>query len=52
MPKRNGNLLLEDIVESILKIESYPKGIDYNNFFKDEKKRCCSQKFRNYWRSC
>lgn len=37
MPKRNDNLLLEDIVESILKIEVYTKGIDYDNFFKDEK---------------
>ncbi len=37
MPKRNNNLLLEDILESILKIEVYTKGIDYNNFFKDEK---------------
>jgi uncharacterized protein with HEPN domain len=37
MPKRNDKLLLEDILESILKIKIYTEGIDYNNFFKDEK---------------
>jgi uncharacterized protein with HEPN domain len=33
MPKRNDKLLLEDILESILKIGKYTKGIDNNNFF-------------------
>lgn len=37
MPKRNDTLLLEDILESIFKIKQYTKGIDYNNFFDDEK---------------
>lgn len=37
MPKRNDKLLLEDILESILKIEQYTKEIDFNSFFEDEK---------------
>jgi uncharacterized protein with HEPN domain len=37
MPKRNDKLLLEDILESILKIETYIKGIDYLTFFEDDK---------------
>ncbi len=37
MPKRNDAFLIEDILESIVKIKSYTKGIDYHKFFEDEK---------------
>ena len=39
MPKRNDTLLLEDILDSIEKITNYTEGIDYNNFFEDEKNK-------------
>jgi uncharacterized protein with HEPN domain len=37
MPKRNDKLLLEDVLESIVKIKNYTEEIDYNYFCKDEK---------------
>ena len=37
MSKRETKLLLEDIIESIDKIERYTKNITFEEFFKDEK---------------
>ncbi len=37
MPKRNDLLLLEDILESISKIETYTKDLDFEDFFYDDK---------------
>lgn len=37
MSNRDNALLLEDMIESILKIEKYTKGMDYVFFLNDEK---------------
>lgn len=37
MSKRNWKLLIEDIVESIEKIENYIKGMNFDNFENDSK---------------
>lgn len=37
MSKRDTNLLLEDILESALKIQRYSSGLDFEGFMNDEK---------------
>ena len=37
MSKRGVKLYIEDVRDSIAKIEKYTKGLDYNTFVKDEK---------------
>lgn len=37
MPKRNDVLLLEDILESILKIEFYTNNLEFEEFYNDDK---------------
>ena len=37
MPKRNPELLLEDMLHALRKIRSFTEGMDYSAFFQDEK---------------
>ena len=37
MPKRNDVLLLEDILESISKIETYTNDLQFEEFYNDDK---------------
>ena len=37
MPKRNDVLLLEDILESISKIETYTNNLQFEEFYNDDK---------------
>jgi uncharacterized protein with HEPN domain len=37
MPKRDPDLLIEDMIEALRKIDLYTSGIDHDRFLKDEK---------------
>jgi uncharacterized protein with HEPN domain len=53
MSKRDVLLLLDDMLQSALKIKRYTKDIDYDSFVADEKTiDAVVRNFENNWRSC